>query len=209
MQWSRTGRRWVGGFSLGLLLCGCTAARAATIRSVTIGDLFAQADQVVLVRIVAGDTEHYGTVVYKAVVETAYKGAKANEVVYLGPYAGLGIGAEYVVFLQAGDGVKPKDAGGLAFGEVKELGKIMSAGYAALPVGYECVFDESSVVRRCDDSVELNPEQIVLPKTIRTYPRHEAGAVASYKVWVRRSDFLPRLQMLSEREAGKSGSVGR
>jgi hypothetical protein len=192
-----------------LLLCCTTAMRAAVTRSMSIGDLFAQADQVALVRIVAGDTEHYGTVVYKAVVEVPYKGAKASEVVYFGPYAGLGVGAEYVVFLQAGVGVKAQTAGGLAFGDVAELGKIMSAGYAALPVGYECVFDESSVVRRCDDSVELNPEQIVLPKTMRTYPRHSAGAGASYKIWVRRSDFLPRLQLLSERAASRGGSVGR
>jgi hypothetical protein len=208
MNWNRTKRRLIGGCGLGLLLCGAASA-TDSIRSVTIGDLFTRADQVALIRIVAGDTEHYGTVVYKAVVETSYKGAKPNEIVYFGPYAGLGIGAEYVVFLQAGDGVKVKTAGGLAFGDVAELGKIMSAGYAALPVGYECVFDESSTVRRCDDSVELNPEQIVLPKTLRTYPRHEAGTAASYKIWVRRSDFLPKLQSLSEREAGKGGSVGK
>jgi hypothetical protein len=208
MNWNRTKRRLIGGCGVGLLLCSAASA-TDSIRSVTIGDLFTRADQVALIRIVAGDTEHYGTVVYKAVVETSYKGAKPNEIVYFGPYAGLGIGAEYVVFLQAGDGVKMKTAGGLAFGDVAELGKIMSAGYAALPVGYECVFDESSTVRRCDDSVELNPEQIVLPKTLRTYPRHEAGTAASYKIWVRRSDFLPKLQSLSEREAGKGGSVGK
>ena len=209
MQWVRTVRRLTGCCVVAAMLAG-TGLRAETIRSVTIADLFAQADQVVLARIVAGDTEHYGTVVYKAVVETAYKGAKPSDVIYFGPYAGLGVGAEYIVFLQMGDAVKPKEAGGLAFGEVKALGKIMSAGYAALPVGYECVFDESSSVRRCDDSVELNPEQIILPKTIRTYPRHEQGTAANYKIWVRRSDFLPRLQTLSDRQVGKSlGGVGR
>jgi hypothetical protein len=206
MAWSAAQRLTI---MTGLLLGGAAALQAATIRSVTIGGLFAQADQVALVRIVAGDTEHYGTVVYKAIVETSYKGTKVSDVVYFGPYAGLGIGAEYVVFLQAGEGVKPKSEGGLAFGDVKELGKIMSAGYAALPVGYECVFDESSAVRRCDDSVELNPEQIILPKAIRTYPRHEAGAEANYKIWVRRSEFLPRLQMLSEQPVNKGGGVGR
>lgn len=208
MALSRARRTWMVGCGM-LLSCGTMMLRAAVTRSMTIGDLFTQADQVALVRIVAGDTEHYGTVVYKAVIEIPYKGAKASEIVYFGPYAGLGVGAEYVVFLQAGAGVKVQTAGGLAFGDVAELGKIMSAGYAALPVGYECVFDESSLVRRCDDSVELNPEQIVLPKTLRTYPRHEAVTVTSYKIWVRRSEFLPRLQMLSERQASKGGSVGK
>ena len=177
--------------------------QAGSVRSVTIRDLFEQAHQVVLVRVVAGDTEHYGTVVYKAVVETAYKGAKMNDTVYFGPYAGLGIGAEYIVFLDTSPGLKPKVAGGLSFGDIPSMGRIMAAGYAALPVGFECVFDEPTSDRRCDDSVELNPEQIILPKSMKTFPRRDDGMITSYKIWVRRSDFLPQLQKLSD--AAKDG----
>ena len=176
---------------------------AETVRSVTVRDLFTQAGQVVLVRVVAGDTEHYGTIIYKATVEIAYKGAKAGDTVYFGPYAGLGIGAEYVVFLEAGAGLTPKDAGGLSFGRIASLGRIMAAGYAALPVGYECVFDDPSGDRHCDDSVELNPVQIILPKAMKTFPQRDDAGIKAYKIWVRRSDFLPQLQKLSDAEKDK------
>ncbi len=184
------------------LLCGANA-RSETVHSVTVRDLFTQAGQVVLVRVVAGDTEHYGTIIYKATVETAYKGAKAGDTVYFGPYAGLGIGAEYVVFLEAGAGLMPKDASGLSFGRIVSLGRIMAAGYAALPVGYECVFDDPAGDRHCDDSVELNPVQIILPKAMKTFPQRDDAGIKAYKIWVRRSDFLPQLQKLSDAEKDK------
>lgn len=204
MQCGRTVRAGLVVGIATLLLCG-QDVQAGSVRSVTVRDLFAQAEQVVLVRVIAGDTEHYGTIIYKATVETAYKGAKAGDTVYFGPYAGLGIGAEYIVFLESGTGLKPKDAGGLSFGEIPTLGRIMAAGYAALPVGYECVFDEPTSERRCDDSVELNPEQIILPKTMKTFPRREDRVITSYKIWVRRSDFLPQLQKMSDAAAEKDG----
>ncbi len=202
MQWGSTVRAGMGAGFAAMLLCG-QAVQAGSVRSVTVRDLFTQAGQVVLVRVIAGDTEHYGAIVYKATVEIAYKGAKAGDTVFFGPYAGLGIGAEYVVFLEPGAGLKPKDAGGLSFGEIPSLGRIMAAGYAALPVGYECVFDEPTGERRCDDSVELNPEQIILPKTMKTFPRREDGVITTYKIWVRRSDFLPQLQKMSDAAAEK------
>lgn len=192
--------RGLFGLCAAVLFLWGQSLEAGSVRSVTIHDLFKQADQVVLVRVVAGDTEHYGTVVYKAVVETAYKGAKTDDTVFFGPYAGLGIGAEYIVFLESSPGVKPRVAGGLSFGDIASMGRIMAAGYAALPVGFECVFDEPTSDRRCDDSVELNPEQIILPKTMKTFPRRDDGMITSYKIWVRRSDFLPQLQKLSDAE---------
>jgi hypothetical protein len=199
---SRTVRMRLSQLGAGALVCAVSLAGAprllaqTEVRSVSISDLFVHADQVALVRIVAGDMEHYGNVVYKAVVETAYKGTRVKEVVYVGPYAGLGVGAEYVLFLQNGEGVRPKNGAGLSFGVIPRMGKIMSAGYAALPVGYECVFDDA-IERHCDDSVEVNPVQIVLPRSLPTFPQKEAEMATTYKIWVRRSDFLPELQRLS------------
>ena len=194
---AKSSRRGLGILACAIALAGAPALRAQTeIQSVSISDLFGQADQVVLVRVVAGDMEHYGSIVYKAVVEISYKGAHTKDVVYVGPYAGLGIGAEYVLFLQHGDGVKPKVGSGLSFGVIPQVGKIMSAGYAALPVGYECVFDDAAE-RHCDDSVEVNPVQIVLPRSLATFPQKETEMATTYKIWVRRSDFLPELQKLS------------
>jgi hypothetical protein len=196
----------IGALVCAVALTGAPCLRAQTeVRSVSIHDLFVEADQVALVRIVAGDMEHYGTIVYKAVVETGYKGARPKEVLYVGPYAGLGIGAEYVLFLQHGEGVKPKNGIGLSFGAIPRMGKIMSAGYAALPVGYECVFDDAAE-RHCDDSVEVNPVQIVLPRSLPTFPQKETEMATTYKIWVRRSDFLPELQRLSAiRQQNKPG----
>jgi hypothetical protein len=71
------------------------------------------------------------------------------------------------------------------------------------------VFDEPSSDRRCDDSVELNPEQIILPKTLKTFPTHEETGITSYKIWVRRSDFLPQLQKLSDTEKDGRASGAR
>jgi hypothetical protein len=193
----KLGRRGIGALLCVAALAGVPCLRAQTdVRSVSISELFVQADQVALVRIVAGDMEHYGTIVYKAVVETGYKGAHPKDVVYVGPYAGLGIGAEYVLFLQNGEGLRPKSGVGLSFGAIPKVEKIMSAGYAALPVGYECVFDDAAE-RHCDDSVEVNPAQIVLPRTLPTFPQKEEQMATTYKIWVRRSDFLPELQRLS------------
>lgn len=189
-----------------VLSCG-QGAPAEAIHSATVRELFSQARQVVLVRVIAGDTEHYGTIIYKATVETAYKGAKAGDTVYFGPYAGLGIGAEYVVFLESGAGAAPTADGGLSFGNIASLGRIMSAGYAALPVGYECVFDDPTGERHCDDSVELNPAQIILPKAMKKFPRRDDGGITAYKIWVRRSDFLPQLQKMSDAEKDKKSPV--
>jgi hypothetical protein len=203
------GYRGIGALICAAALSGVPCVHAQTeVQSVSISELFVQADQVALVRVVAGDMEHYGTIVYKAVVEIGYKGTRTKEVLYVGPYAGLGIGAEYVLFLQHGEGVRPKSGSGLSFGAIPKVGKIMSAGYAALPVGYECVFDDA-VERHCDDSVEVNPVQIVLPRTLPTFPQKEAEMATTYKIWVRRSDFLPELQRLSSlRPQNKPGRGG-
>ena len=73
----------------------------------------------------------------------------------------------------------------------------MYAGYAALAVGYECVFDGADVNQQCDDSVQLNPAQVILPpNTLKAVPRGEATAVTNYKKWVRRNAFLAELRAL-------------
>jgi len=61
------------------------AAKATSIARVKIEDLFSQADQVAVVKILSGDSEHYATVVYKAVVKNAYKGTVAGQTIYFGP----------------------------------------------------------------------------------------------------------------------------
>jgi hypothetical protein len=178
------------------MILGVTTS-AETIRSVTLDDLFARADQVAIVKVVAGDSEHYETAVYKSVVESAYKGTKEGDVLFFGPYLGAGIGLEYVLFLRRGPGEAPNVKDGLSFGEIKSVSREMYEGYATLPVGYDCVFDRIKIKDQCDDSVQLNPDQVILPKSIQTFPKGDPGPITNYKKWVRKSAFLSELGMLS------------
>jgi hypothetical protein len=190
-------------FPLSIVFVGLMLATvfvdATTIRSVKLDDLYSEADQVALVKVISGDSEHYDAGVFKVTVESAFKGTKVNEILYVGPYLGLAVGNEYVLFLKRGEGEKAKGSGGLSFGDIPSLSKIMYAGYAVLPAGYECVFDGHDVSERCDYSVQLNPQQIKLPDTIRTFPYGDADAVTNYKKWVRRSVFVGYLNGLAGR----------
>jgi hypothetical protein len=66
-----------------------------------IPELFRVSDKVALVKTVSGDTEHYKIAVYKAQVVQPFKGAVSGETLYFGPYVGLKLGWEYIVFLRA------------------------------------------------------------------------------------------------------------
>jgi len=171
---------------------------AETIRSVTLADLFAQADQVAVVKVVAGDSEHYGRTVYKSVVESAYKGTSERKIIYFGPYDGTRIGWKYVVFLKKGAAETPKTNDTLSFGSIESVSREMYEGYGTLPVDYECVFDGAAVGQQCDYGVQLNPEQVVLPKLVKTFPKGDAGAVTNYKKWVRESALNSQLEALSK-----------
>ena len=41
---------------------------------------------------------------------------------------------------------------------------------------------------------KLNPEQILLPRSVRTYPAGDAGTITNYKKWVRKAELLGVLQ---------------
>jgi hypothetical protein len=170
---------------------------ALSIAPVRLDNLFAEADQVVLVNILSGDAEHYDTAVYKAVVEDAYKGAQKGETIFFGPFIGYSIGSEYVLFLKNGAGEQPKNAGGLSYGPIGKVDRVMYDGYSSLPVSYKCVFDGREISQQCDYAVQLNPDQVVLPKEIRTFPAGDATAVTDFKKWVRRNGFLAHLRTLS------------
>jgi hypothetical protein len=186
-----------------VLLSACLVQRAAvthaeTIRSVTLSDLFAQADEVALVKVVSGDSEHYKTAVYKAIIEQGFKGARSGDTIFFGPFVGYGVGLEYLVFLKKGSSQEPITSTLAPYGRIQSLDRIMYAGYSILPVGYECVF-VGSTSENCDYSVQLNPEQIILPPDIEAYPKSEATALTNYRKWVRKSTFLRELQRVASR----------
>jgi len=47
---------------------------------------------------------------------------------------------------------------------------------------------------------KLNPEQIILPTTVRTFPSGDATAVTNYKKWVRKEEILYVLKLLSNKQ---------
>jgi hypothetical protein len=171
---------------------------ATTIASVKLENLFSQADQVVLVKIVAADDEHYETAVYKAQVELAYKGAASGETIYFGPFVGYALGNEYLLFLRTGAGERANKNEGLSFGDITSVSRVMYEGYSSLAVGYECVFDGKDVEQQCDYSVQLNPEQVILPESIPMFPKGDADAITNYKKWVRKNIFLSYLDDIAK-----------
>ncbi len=182
--------------SLLLFLCSFGPSFATSIRAVKLAALFEQADKVVLIKVLSGDSEHYETAVYKAVVEAAYKGATKNEIIFFGPFEGYKVGGEYVLFLKSGAGEEPKNDGALSYGLLQHVDRVMYEGYATLAVGYECVFDGAAVDQECDESIQLNPEQVILPDSLKAFPKGDATSLTNYKKWVRRKPFLAELERL-------------
>src|ERR1051325_2973997 len=150
-------------------------------QSVTLSDpspvqlaaLFSQADLVAFITIESGDAEHYNAAVYKALVTKSYKGAKAEQRIYFGPFVSYGIGSEYLVFLKQTDKHlvdlwdRAKSNG--PFDSSQPYYRVMYDGYSAMPVDYECIF-EGKDNDKCDYGVGFNTYQVELPRTLKTFP---------------------------------------
>jgi hypothetical protein len=68
--------------------------------AVSVTDLFKQADVVVVVQVVSGDSENYDTAAYKSKVLAGFKGAEQGQYLFFRPYVGYEVGSQYVVFLR-------------------------------------------------------------------------------------------------------------
>jgi hypothetical protein len=159
--------------------------------SVSIKDLWKQADLIAVVQIVSGDTEHYKTAVYKAKVLRPLKGATAGQTVYLGKFIGYKLGGEYLAFLRSPRGVSEPIGGAQGYGSV-EVFQIMYEGYSFMGIEYECVFDALEK-HRCDEGVVISTEQVRLPKKIKTYPLGTNGGGGPHYM-VRKDAFLNWLE---------------
>ncbi|MGO9095269.1 MAG: hypothetical protein ACLQGV_08600 [Bryobacteraceae bacterium] len=157
--------------------------------TVNISDLFKQADVVAVVRVLSGDSEHYPTVVYKARVLTAFKGARREERLYFGPFVGYGVGSEYLAFLRRSKaGAMPSDQSGesgLSYGPISTLYSVMYEGYSIMPIEYVCVFDGNEPKEQCGSGVKVNVYQVRLPKTLKTYPPEPDDESVSDRKWVK------------------------
>ena len=168
---------------------------------VKVEELLKQADLVAIVRILSGDTEHYPQAVYKAEVLQPFKGAEKGAILYFGPFIGYGLGKELLVFLRHSEkGIEPEPRAtisGLSYGSILSFYLVMYDGYSALRIDYDCVFDGQETAERCDYGIRVNTFQLVLPKSVRTYPSSTTGSFSEDTKWVRKTVFIAYLQKLS------------
>jgi len=163
--------------------------------------LYEEADLVAFVKIVSGDTENFEDTVYKSTVLTAYKGTHARNTIFFGPYFSYGIGSDYLVFLKkAGKTIgkistKDKEARTVLYDESSEYFRVMYGGYSILPVSYECALGPASGSDSCEYAI--NAESIILPKTIRSFPK-EYGDKTEAKPFVRKRNTEELLSKLSK-----------
>jgi hypothetical protein len=112
------------------------------------------------------------------------------------------LGGELIVFLRRSkSGTEPKQqtaTSGLSYGAIPLFYLVMYEGFSALRTDYECVFDGKEIAQQCDDGVEVNTSQVILPKSIRTFPSSTKGAFSKQTNWVRKNVFIAYLQKLSK-----------
>jgi hypothetical protein len=162
-----------------------------------LSELYRQADKVALVTVISGDTEAYEVPIYKAQVVRAFKGISANEVIYFGPYLGVQLGSEYILFLEnVSKPIQPKDKAVSGYGVVK-YGKVFDEGYSSMVTSYECVFNGRSPSQACDYAVRICTDYIVAPKSLSTSPSEEITTPFGCR-WARRDRFIGVLNEMSE-----------
>src|SRR5215467_9499730 len=198
------------GRTLSALLVACLIVLVSNCRAQThettitepapvkVEELFKQADLVAVVRVVSGDAEHYPCAVYKAKVLQAFKGTDEGSTVYFGPFVGYGVGEELLVFLRHSQkGIEPNQNAAdpsLNYGPISSFYLAMYQGYGTLHIEYECVFDGKEIAQQCDYGVRVNTHQVMLPKTIKTFPSSTKGAFSEETNWVRKSVFVVYLK---------------
>ena len=136
----------------------------------TLESLFRAADTVALVKVVSGDTQSYPIAIYKADVVKSFKGAATGQSIYFGPYLGLRLGWEYVLFLRnIAKPLTPNPTSGVNFGTIS-YSEVFNEGYSSMETSYSCVFDGKDTSERCDYAVRVCTDYIKLPKSLRTFP---------------------------------------
>lgn len=134
-----------------------------------LSELFEKSDRVVLVKVIAGDTEAYDVAIYKAEVKNAFKGAKTGETIYFGPFLGERLGREYVLFLRdVPKPITPKPASSTGYGTIR-YSEVFNEGYTSMETSYECVFDGRDIAQTCDYGVRVCTDYIKLPKSIPAF----------------------------------------
>ena len=164
---------------------------------VKLEDFFRIADSVVLVKVVSGDTENYSTAIYKAEVLRSFKGGTAaRAAIYFGPYIGMRLGGDYILFLRnVRRPLAPNPDSTSNYGTVRYL-EVLNEGYGAMETSYQCVFDGKDVSDKCDYAVRVCTDYIKLPLTVRMFPPSTEETPFGCR-WIRKGTFLSLLDGLS------------
>ena len=173
--------------------------KQATIREPGIyelANLFKYADRVVLVKVVAGDTEAYDVAIYKAKVVKSFKGGATGETLYFGPFLGERLGSEYILFLRdVPKAITPKTRSSSGYGSI-QYSEVFNEGYTSMQTSYVCVFDGQEIAQQCDYGVRVCTDYIRLPKSIPAFPP-EANDPPFGCRWVRKAVFVSVLDGLA------------
>jgi hypothetical protein len=143
-------------------------AKQATIHEpgiYEIANLFKQADRVLLVKVVAGDTEAYDVAIYRAEVVKSFKGGATGETLYFGPFLGERLGSEYILFLRdVPKPITPRTTSSTGYGSI-QYSEVFNEWYTSMQTSYECVFDGKDTAQKCDYGVRVCTDYIKLPKS--------------------------------------------
>lgn len=151
----------------------------------------AQADTVLLVKVLAGDVESYENAVYKAKVVSAYTGSpKAGDVIYFGRFIGTRIGNQYLLFLKNPLPEPMSHSGPAIFGEVRPY-RVMREGYGQMEIAYSCGFSKSE---SCDDSIRVCTDYVVLPKHTPVSDEHDKSESFGCR-WFRKDSVIALLHL--------------
>ena len=161
-----------------------------------LAELFKVADVVALVNVRSGDAEHYDSAVYKAEVIRSFKGVKAGDIIYFGPFIGTKIGDEYILFLKnSKESLAPKSAAS-PYGVVV-FHYVFDEGYSSMEKSYECAFKGKEIAQECDYGIRVCTDYIKLPRNTETAPPLDEGTPFGCRR-VRLSVFEPLLERLSK-----------
>src|SRR5262249_11474280 len=140
--------------------------------------------------------ENYGSAVYKALAIQSFKGSAKGETIYFGPYVGMGLGTEYIVFLHnTKNPITPKTSSSSGYGRI-QYAEVFNQGYSAMKISYECVFEKKEPAQNCDYAVRVCTDYIVLPKSIHAFPPQSEATPFGCQ-WVRKTSFTELLRSQS------------
>lgn len=184
-----------------------TLVKANSIAPIRVKDLYSRSSEIVRARVVSGNTEAYQYSasdptpwpVCKLKVMDSFKHALTDDIIFLAPCADIELGGEYILFLENAN--PPSLRPGFernSYGVLERSKKISNAGNGSMHVEYTCVFDGRVPDQSCDYGVELNPSQVILPKSLATFPKAPATEETNYKRWIRKKEFVELLRSFAQ-----------